>query len=392
MSARCALIGRSFVVIVVVLAAAVLTAEAQPQRPMPPQMRDRMPPGAAQPGQPPAPGAVKPRLSWIDVHLHLVTGRGSSRPDWGGAVETAIRDMDQFGIAMALVMPPPQVETQPGVYDADAFAGALTRYRGRFASLGGGGTLNSTLHRYADPVQVTDGVKRRFATAAEKLIDGGAVGFGEMASLHVSAASGHPYEFVPADHPLMLVLADVAAKRDVPIDLHLDAVDAPMPTPAFLAERSSANPPVLPETLAALERLLAHNRKANIVWAHAGSDPIGGMSAAAVGRLMGAHPNLYVSLRIVGAPAPLRNKVLTPTGLDPAWDALLTRHADRFVIGTDSFMVAPTTRGSGPGTTFAERNTPKLQATVHFLSLLSPDVARTIGRDNAIRLYKLPVK
>lgn len=379
MSARRTHRGRSFVVVALSVLSVVVAADAQPQRPTPPA------------GPPAASGAARTVAPWIDVHLHLVAGRGSS-PDWGGAVETAIREMNQFGIATAIVMPPPQVDTQPGVYDALAYAGALTRYRDRFAYLAGGGTLNAMLHRYADPAQVTDAVKRQFVTIAGKLLDAGAVGFGEMASLHVSAASGHPYEFVPADHPLLRVLADVAGKHDVPIDLHLDAVETEMPTPAFLAGRSTANPATLPATTAALERLLAHEPRARVVWAHGGSDPIGGMSAAGIGRLMDTYPNLYVSLRIVGAPAPFQNKVLTPGGLDPAWDTLLTRHADRFLIGTDSFMVAGTTRGSGPGATFAERNTPKLQATVQFLSLLAPDVARKIGRDNAIRLYKLPVK
>ena len=35
-------------------------------------------------------------------------------------------------------------------------------------------------------------------------------------------------------------------------------------------------------------------------------------------------------------------------------------------------------------------NTPKLQATIHFLSLLPSDVAAKIGRENAMRIYKLP--
>ena len=53
-------------------------------------------------------------------------------------------------------------------------------------------------------------------------------------------------------------------------------------------------------------------------------------------------------------------------------------------------MVSPGVRGGGPGVRFAERNTPKLQATVHFLSLLRPDVAARIGRENAMRIYNLP--
>jgi hypothetical protein len=327
-----------------------------------------------------APPPAEARMSWIDVHLHLIGGRGA-RADWDGAADTAIREMDRFGITTAIVMPPPQVDAQQP-YDADAFAGALGRHRARFAHLGGGGALNSIIHRQADPASVTDDVRREFVAAAEQVLDGGAAGFGELASLHISAAPGHPYEFVPADHPLLRVLADVAARRDVPIDLHMDAVEASMPPPY-------ANPPALPETMSALPRLLAHNPAARIVWAHAGSDPIGGMTPAAIGRLMDAHANLFVSLRIVGAQAPLANKALAAGGLDPAWRELLVRHADRFVIGTDSFIASPSVRGSGPGLTFAERNEPKLRATVQFLSLLPPDVARKVARDTAIRIYKL---
>jgi hypothetical protein len=333
--------------------------------------------------QPPGP---TPPLRWVDVHMHLVGGYDQ---DWEGAVEVAVREMDRFGVAMAIVLPPPQVDGQPVTSDARSYAGALRRYPGRFAFADGGGALNRMIHRHADPASLTDAVKREFVAAAERMLDAGAVGFGEIASLHISATQGHPYEFVPADHPLFLVLADVAARRDAPIDLHLDAVDGEMPTPPQFA--GGANPPTLPDTLAGLRRLLAHEPKAKIVWAHGGSDPVGAMTAATIEGLMDTHANLYMSLRIVGPHAPLQNTALTPRGLDPAWANLLTRHADRFVIGTDSFMAAPSVRGSGPGITFAQRNVPKLAATNQLLSLLPPDVARKIGRDNAARVYKLAV-
>ena len=53
---------------------------------------------AATDAQPPMP----PPVPWIDVHLHLIGGRERS-PDFAGAVEAAIREMDRFGIAMAIV-------------------------------------------------------------------------------------------------------------------------------------------------------------------------------------------------------------------------------------------------------------------------------------------------
>ena len=325
-------------------------------------------------------------MPWVDVHMHLIGGRG----DFGGAVENAVRTMDRFGIATAIILPPPQVDSQPSTHDHTSYASALRRHPGRFAFLGGGGALNATIHRYADPAHVTEQVKRDFAATAERILAAGASGFGEIASLHISATLGHPYEFVPADHPLLLVLAEVAARRDVPIDLHMDAVEGEMPTPPRLA--GGANPTTLPGTIAPLGRLLAGNPKTKIVWAHGGSDPLGAMTPATIGRLMDAHPNLHVSLRIVGAQAPMQNKALAAGGLDPAWAQLLARHAERFVIGTDSFIVAPSVQGSGPGITFAQRNEPKLQATAHFLSLLSPEVARKVGRDNATRIYRLTVR
>lgn len=358
---------------------------AQTEKPTPPGIQQPAP------GRPAArPGPVAAPLPWIDVHLHLVGGRGA-REDYAGAVEAAVREMDRFGITTAIVLPPPQVDSQ-SPYDYPSFAGALRNHPGRFAFLAGGGMLNPVIHRYADPAKVTDAVKREFAATAERALDVGAAGFGEIAALHISAVAGHPYEFVPPDHPLLLVLADVAARRGVPIDLHMDAVQGGAPPPQFLMAGAS-NPPELPDTLGALPRLLAHNPQATIVWAHAGSDPIGAMSAATIGRLMDEHPNLYVSLRIHGVKSPMHNKVFAGAGgLDPEWRELLTKRAGRFVIGTDSFFASPNLRGYGPGQQFGERNEFRLHATLRLLSLLPPEVAQKIARENAARIYGLQLR
>ncbi|MGP1684924.1 MAG: hypothetical protein ACTS8S_21585, partial [Giesbergeria sp.] len=55
--------------------------------------------------------AARAPLPWVDVHLHLVGGRGQQQ-DYGGAVEAAIREMDRFGMATAIVLPPPQIDQQ----------------------------------------------------------------------------------------------------------------------------------------------------------------------------------------------------------------------------------------------------------------------------------------
>jgi len=64
-------------------------------------------------------------------------------------------------------------------------------------------------------------------------------------------------ESVPADHPLLLLLVDIAARHDVPIDLHFDPVLEKMARPDWAP---STNPAVLPANFPAFERLLAHNR------------------------------------------------------------------------------------------------------------------------------------
>jgi hypothetical protein len=294
--------------------------------------------------------------------------------------------MDRLGIRRAIILPPPQIISK-NWYDYPAFAQALREYPNRFSFLGGGGKLNTELHKYSDPSSVTEDVKETFADQAQQIIKDGALGFGEIAALHISATPGHPYEFVPADHPLLRVLADVAGKLNVPIDLHMDATENEMPVPPRF--KDGDNPPTLPSTIDALRRLLKHNPKAKVVWAHGGSDPLGSMTPALVGKLLDEHLNLYVSLRVVGGRAPMLNKLLDFGDIVTEWVVVLKRHPDRFVIGSDSFFASPNLRGSGPGIRFGKRNVPKLRATKHFLSLLPPNVARKIARDNAVRIYGL---
>lgn len=324
-------------------------------------------------------------IDFIDVHVHLVGGRGDN-VDYEGAVDAALEVMDRMGIEKAIIMSPPQIPSLDE-YDYRAFVDALSENKDRFLFLGGGGSLNVLLHKYRDKSSVTKEIKADFRKLAVKTLKDGAIGFGEMASLHISAVSGHPYEFVPADHPLLKVLADVAAQFDVPIDLHMDAASKEMPTPFRF--KDADNPDNLPATIPALKLLLSHNSKAKIVWAHGGSDPLGSMSASLISSLMDKYPNLYVSLRVVGGRAPMFNKILSFGEIDPVWSKLFNRHPDRFVIGSDSFFISPELEGTGPGAQFGRRNVQKLKATKYFLSLLPSDVALKISKENAMKIYKI---
>jgi hypothetical protein len=330
-------------------------------------------PAAAEPAQP----------SIIDTHVHLLPGK---ELDFTKAVENAIEIMDSYGIATSIVMSPPRPRNSAQNYDYADFREALKKHPGRFLYLGGGGTLNLILHANADSAEIDADTRTGFVEAANQIAADMAIGFGEMSSLHISLADKHGYSFVPADHPLLKALADVAAKRRLPIDLHMDAVAKPMKPPVHLAGLPN-NPDTFPETLSALDRLLGHNPKATIIWAHGGTDHLGDFDPRSISALMDKHDNLFVSLKVVGPKAGTHNRLFKRSAVMPEWLSLFRRHPDRFVIGTDSFYVDPNARG--PGMQFAATSKNRLRATQAFLRLLPSDLARKLARENAISLYRL---
>jgi hypothetical protein len=323
--------------------------------------------------------------------MHVI---GGPQRQFAQAVEIAVAEMDQRGIAKAVVFPPPYPRPGP---DYPAYVPELQRYPGRFGFLGGGGFLNPMLHQFANPESVTAEIKQKFVGLAEQMVDAGAVGFGEIALLHLSLVPGHSFEEVTPEHPLMLALVETAGRRRVVIDLHMDPVTAAdtMRTPSFL--KSPPNPRTLMGNVALFERLLAHDRNARIVWAHGGSDYTGNMTPALIGRLMDAHPNLYMSLR----PMPPGTKVLPAFGLrlhntlmpgsdiDKPWLDVLNRHADRFVLGGDAFFLASSTPTDSPLRFLGRGNDRRLRGIAELLARLPAPLAGKIANENAARLYRL---
>ena len=348
-------------------------------------------PATAGTGTPPPSGTGAPTaqptntIHWIDVHNHLVPG---DRLDFSGTDKAALGLMDEVGISKIIVMPPPQPVSH---YDADAFSAVLRRQPGRCVFLGGGGSLNAMLQQAGKQIVISDSLKRQFKQKAEEILRQGAIGFGEMTAHHLSLhGADHPYESVPADHPLLLLLADIAAEHDVPIDLHFDVVTKDIPDPDWL--NSPNNPKVLHANLDAFERLLDHNPKAKICWAHAGSDNIGHWITDLSRRLLQKHPNLYMSLRL-GAGHAAENFPLTPDRqLKPAWLQLLKEFPARFVIGSDNFIATPTFHGGGTAGLLSSRTPMTRVWTPAFLNALPPDLARKIAVDNAVAIYKLAAK
>jgi hypothetical protein len=120
---------------------------------------------------------------------------------------------------------------------------------------------------------------------------------------------------------------------------------------------------------AVVEALFAMEPEVKVLWGHAGmSEP-----AATVGRLLDKHKQLWTELSFrAGA-------VASGGKLDEQWGALLTRHADRFMVGSDTYV---TSRWSSYGELIAEHR--------RYLELLPREVARKIAWENAVGLFGGP--
>jgi predicted TIM-barrel fold metal-dependent hydrolase len=283
--------------------------------------------------------------------------------------------MPQENAAKIIFMPSPFTMDSKDRFDSEVLLPAIKKHSDKFAALAGGGTLNAMIQQSVKSGDAGPEVVRKFKDRADEILRQGAVGFGEMTAEHFPSST--PYQYAPADHPLFLALADVAAQHDVPFNLHMDAVPQDMALPSEL--KSPPNPPRLHANIAAFERLLSHNPRAKIVWAHAGWDNTGYRTPELSRRLLQAHPNLYMELKVdpveVGKNSPLANGASGT--IKPDWMKLLQDFPDRFVIGTDQHYPMP------------KAPVQRWEAAILMLNQLPPDVRRKIGTENATRIYRL---
>lgn len=332
---------------------------------------------------------------YVDVHLHLwghegpfleqrsggKAGKSPSRPvkdDYDTSVKNLLAQMDAAGVQKALIM---MLKENRGLHDVMV---KLAREKpDRFALVGGGDTLQTIIEQTAAD-QVTPEVKKRFEQEARRLLAEGVKAFGECMTLHLSMAGNHSFIQVAPDHPLFLLMADLAAEGSVAIDLHMEAVVDTMKVPEGLPAKNQG--PLRP-TIAPFERLLAHNRKARIVWQHIGWDNTGDMKVELLRGLLRKHENLFMALRVeerlvrIGTRTPMPNRIVDASGrIKPEWTALLEEFPDRFVIGSDEFF----------GTSTDPRAAPQsFEETWRILKQLPAPLAAKIGRENAVRVYRL---
>src|SRR2546428_756567 len=194
-------------------------------------------------------------LPYIDAHTHIY------QLDPEGAVTLILSAMERLNGAKAFIQTEPYGPDNPARWDAEMILPAERQHPDKLAVWGGGGMLNPMIREAYRTGNAGPEARKQFRQRAEALLDQGVVGCGELSIEHLSLPQSpvKDYEYAPADSPMMLLLADIAAEHNVPIDLHMEALPETIPTPK---EYGPPNPPELHRNIAAFERLLAHNRRA----------------------------------------------------------------------------------------------------------------------------------
>ena len=318
------------------------------------------------------------RFLLFDVHNHILPYVGQGAVDFAGGAAAAIRAMDEYGIKRVILMPHPFTSGQSDSYTYTPLKKIVEQYPDRFLFMGGGGTLNIMLHGAAKGGSASPEQKQEFEETAEKIIKDGAIGFGEMVIEHFSMQSNHPYESVAADHPLLLLLCDIAARHDMPVEIHMEAVPAEMDRPGHIP--SFNNPQRIAANIDQFERLLTHNPSARIIWSHAGWDNTGHRTPELMSRILKAHPNLFMNIKIRKNQGDTPNHPLKAGTIDPAWLSMLNEFPDRFMIGTDQFYQPMAAK---------EKRRLELEGSRRLMMSLPEGLARKVGYENAVKIFKI---
>lgn len=237
-----------------------------------------------------------------------------SEPAWGPfPPETVIALLDHNRVAMALVSSTPDEGTITLWELAPArIVPELRPYRGEWE-----------ISNWMSDPRMTDYLAERLAKYPHE-------GIGEF---HVNAMDG-------ANRELLATIAREAVARDIPVHVHSGAEPV-----RFFFETA-------PEI--------------TVIWAHAGITA----PPAEIGAMMDSYPRLYADLSI-------RNgDIIQGRGLDPDWEALLIRHADRFLVGSDTWVNSQW-----------ERYGRIIDGNRLWLAQLPRSVAERIAHGNAERLF-----
>ena len=148
-------------------------------------------------------------------------------------------------------------------------------------------------------------------------------------------------------------------------EFHLEGEEADLPVPRRLVTLAKQHQLILHAHVDAdaIRRLFAQDPQARILWAHAGFE-----HASTVEELLDRYPNLWADLSF-------RSEIYLNARFLEGWRDLLIKHADRFMIGVDTYTPE---RWNEIGRVLAWYES--------LLQTLPADVAQRIARGNAQRV------
>lgn len=321
-------------------------------------------------------GQAQATVPIIDAQSHPLRSPHGKAPLAVG--EAALRLMDRLNVQATILAPPPFPPNRRPAYGLTDLQALARQWPQRFGFNAGGDSLNPMIQG-TSPERVSAATTQSFVALAREIAEAGAAGFGELAVEHFSSGGHQPYESSPADHPLFLALADVAAQYGMPVTLHMEAVPGAMPFPADGLSGGggalSPNPARLKENISGLERLLDHNPAARIVWLHSGWDLTGERTVSLMRRLLGRHRNLFMTVKSDHHGKHPTAPFLPGFKIKPAWLKMLHAFPDRFAVGSDQFFNEPPER---------------LERARKLIDALPPDLAQLVGRKNVRHIYRVP--
>ncbi|HEX5787531.1 MAG TPA: amidohydrolase family protein [Woeseiaceae bacterium] len=193
-------------------------------------------------------------------------------------------------------------------------------------------------------------------------------GIGEVMTRHDDLTAFTYGEPPRANHEALHRVYELAARHDLPVLIHSNITSVRMREPLYLGE---------------LEEALRKHPQTRFIWAHAGtSDAINRRIELKflddeVGRLLETYDNLWVDLSW----SVLDEYLLTSDGDDVRkhWLAIIRRHPDRFVIGSDLV-------GS------FDRLGEKMESFDVLLDELSEAQAALVARENLLHILDGPPK
>ncbi|SBO43878.1 amidohydrolase family protein [Cyanobium sp. NIES-981] len=303
-----------------------------------------------------------PGLPLIDSHLHLVDFLQDS-----DGMEVLLRHMDAAGVERAVLFGMPLVKkweafdpVEPHYYLDDEARCYYYAYTDQLVAESLQELPAEQRRRFAPLICGFNPTDRHGVRHIERLMRQPGLwrGVGEVLLRHDDLTNLTQEETARANHPAMMPVYAFCEEHGLPILLHQNSTSVGRHDHyVYLHE---------------LEEALSLHPRLTVVWGHCGLSRrvFHERYHAMVDRMLSAHPGLHVDTSWVGFDDEMCARGL----VRPEWIALVERHADRFMIGSDLV-------GHFDG--LGER----LRRYDALLQALSPQARRRVAGGNAARIF-----